>query len=78
MGAVLQPPHCITCAKGPAPTPPPYYGLVASSGQKSQNRHWDDEWMEEDLPPEPTKPPKPKKKQKKGYFNQNKNVHFLT
>ncbi|GLV36131.1 Dipeptidyl peptidase 10 [Carabus blaptoides fortunei] len=62
VGAVLQPPHCITCVKGPVPTPSPYYGMV--SLQKS--KHWDDEWTEEDLPPVPTTAPKAKKKLKKG------------
>lgn len=64
VGAVLQPPHCITCVKGPVPTPSPYYGMV--SLHKSKN--WDDEWTEEDIPPPPTAAPKAKKKVKKGNF----------
>lgn len=62
VGAVLQPPQCLTCVKGPVPTPSPYYGLVGSSHKSLE---WDDEWSDDDSTPPPTAPPK-RKRPKKG------------
>lgn len=65
VGAVLQPPVCLTCVKGPAPTQSPYYGMVVSHYQTS--KQWEDEWNgdEEVTVPSVTPPPR-RKKNKKG------------